>query len=425
MTTSTFWRKTLALALWSSLLGPAFGQNSAQKNALQYKFSVTDYNSLDARYRRGTTRFLHPDDVNYAAELGYVRYLNSSVNLGTALRIGGIDAYINDSTRLRNHLFAGLDVLGYYKFNNGYILPENSLFSPYLLLGVGGKWMQYRQTVDNVSNTVQRGDLQLPMGLGANIRLAQQFHLQIQAEFRPSLLIGQHNLNLSMGFVWTLGKPQTSVTPQEPKLSDRDKDGIKDEDDACPEVAGLAEFQGCPDTDGDGISDAQDLCPQQTGPKATNGCPDTDGDGLSDQEDECPKEAGPKENKGCPLKAEIKTEDLSILKEAMDNVQFETGSAKLLPSSVGVLDKVADLLQRYPTYQLKIYGHTDNAGGTSANLTLSQNRAKTCYEYLIQQGVAAPRLSYKGFGETKPIVPNNTVENRAKNRRVEFILEKP
>jgi hypothetical protein len=64
---------------------------------------------------------------------------------------------------------------------------------------------------------------------------------------------------------------------------DTDGDGIYDKDDACPEVAGLAQFNGCPDTDGDGIQDSEDACPEVAGLAAFNGCPDTDGDGIADK----------------------------------------------------------------------------------------------------------------------------------------------
>jgi hypothetical protein len=81
---------------------------------------------------------------------------------------------------------------------------------------------------------------------------------------------------------------------------DTDGDGIFDKDDACPDVAGLKEFNGCPDTDGDGIQDSADSCPDVAGLAALNGCPDTDGDGIADKDDECPNEAGPVSLKGCP-----------------------------------------------------------------------------------------------------------------------------
>ncbi|MCK5677639.1 MAG: thrombospondin type 3 repeat-containing protein, partial [Flavobacteriaceae bacterium] len=82
---------------------------------------------------------------------------------------------------------------------------------------------------------------------------------------------------------------------------DTDGDGVKDKDDACPEIAGLEQFNGCPDTDGDGVQDSKDACPDVAGLTALNGCPDTDGDGVMDSKDDCPNEAGLIENKGCPL----------------------------------------------------------------------------------------------------------------------------
>ena len=81
---------------------------------------------------------------------------------------------------------------------------------------------------------------------------------------------------------------------------DTDGDKIIDKDDACPDVAGLAAFNGCPDTDGDGVADKDDKCPDVAGLKSMMGCPDTDGDGVTDASDKCPKEKGPKENAGCP-----------------------------------------------------------------------------------------------------------------------------
>jgi outer membrane protein OmpA-like peptidoglycan-associated protein len=84
--------------------------------------------------------------------------------------------------------------------------------------------------------------------------------------------------------------------------NDRDKDGVPDKKDRCPDTPGLKKFQGCPDSDGDGIPDDQDACPNEAGPAATNGCPDKDGDGVPDKDDRCPDQAGTKELQGCPDK---------------------------------------------------------------------------------------------------------------------------
>jgi outer membrane protein OmpA-like peptidoglycan-associated protein len=81
---------------------------------------------------------------------------------------------------------------------------------------------------------------------------------------------------------------------------DKDKDGIADENDACPEIPGVASAGGCPDRDGDTVADGKDACPDDPGDPALDGCPDTDGDGIADVNDSCPHKAGPKATGGCP-----------------------------------------------------------------------------------------------------------------------------
>ena len=95
--------------------------------------------------------------------------------------------------------------------------------------------------------------------------------------------------------------PEVAGLKQFNGCPDTDGDGIVDGSDACPDVAGLAALNGCPDTDGDGIADKDDACPEVAGLAALKGCPDTDGDGIADKDDKCPTEAGPKENGGCPI----------------------------------------------------------------------------------------------------------------------------
>lgn len=102
------------------------------------------------------------------------------------------------------------------------------------------------------------------------------------------------------------------------------------------------------------------------------------------------------------------------------NVFFATGSAALLPASRGELDRLAQLLRDNPKIKIQINGHTDNVGSDTDNLTLSENRAKAVYDYLVDKGIPAARLRYKGFGENKPIDTNETEEGRQNNRRTEF-----
>jgi OmpA-OmpF porin, OOP family len=230
---------------------------------------------------------------------------------------------------------------------------------------------------------------------------------------------------------------------------DTDNDGVADKSDACPDKAGAARFQGCPDTDGDGIKDsddkcptqagttenggcpqndrdrdgivdASDFCPDEAGVASARGCPDTDGDGIRDAIDKCPTVAGPATSAGCPGISEA---DKKVLEAAIYGVQFETAKSAFKNESYAILDQVVDVMNRYPTANLTISGHTDSQGNDASNQRLSENRAKACYDYFVKKGIAASRLKYAGFGETKPVGDNNTVEGRAKNRRVEFDLK--
>ena len=108
-----------------------------------------------------------------------------------------------------------------------------------------------------------------------------------------------------------------------------------------------------------------------------------------------------------------------------DRIEFETGNAVLLPKSWPVLDQVAGTLVKGPHIQLvEIQGHTDDTGDEGKNLMLSENRAKSVRAYLIMKGVAAERLSVRGFGTRVPLGNNATPEGREKNRRVEFRIVK-
>jgi outer membrane protein OmpA-like peptidoglycan-associated protein len=200
-------------------------------------------------------------------------------------------------------------------------------------------------------------------------------------------------------------------------IADRDGDGVPDDIDKCPDEKGSAETMGCPDTDGDGVIDKEDRCPTKPGLKIYYGCPDTDGDGIDDSRDKCPNTPGTVANDGCP---ELKKEDKKTLDVAMQAVQFQTGSAILKTESNIVLSQIGDILNRYPDFNMVISGHTDNTGSSVANQSLSERRAKACYDFLIKNGVSSARLSFSGYGESRPISSNETEKGKMLNRRVEF-----
>lgn len=103
------------------------------------------------------------------------------------------------------------------------------------------------------------------------------------------------------------------------------------------------------------------------------------------------------------------------------SIQFESRAARILPESFYVLDAVVDILLRNPQVkQMRVEGHTDNVGGAAFNLNLSEDRAQSIMQYLIEKGVEPSRLTGEGFGLTKPIADNKTEAGRARNRRVQF-----
>lgn len=108
----------------------------------------------------------------------------------------------------------------------------------------------------------------------------------------------------------------------------------------------------------------------------------------------------------------------------LNNVNFATAQTEPLPESYNELDNLVQLLNTNPTLEVAIYGHTDNVGSASSNLSLSEKRAAAIKNYLIGKGIAANRLASQGFGETKPTDSNETEEGRARNRRTEFSVQK-
>ena len=212
---------------------------------------------------------------------------------------------------------------------------------------------------------------------------------------------------------------------------DADGDGVSDRRDNCPDTpaGAVVDASGCPlDGDGDGVFDGIDRCPD-TPSGATvdaNGCPiDSDGDGVFDGIDRCPG-TGPGlrvDRDGCPIEVtEKETELLDTGMIRLSDVNFETGKSEIRPDSYATLDVVGQLLSKWPQLQIEIGGHTDSRGTSEMNERLSQERAQAVLDYLLGKfpGLESSQYTVRGYGESAPIVPNNSALNMAKNRRVEF-----
>lgn len=402
-------------------------QHINQKNAIGLKLMLLDYTTV---YDGQLGDFRNLDN---GLEISYSRNITRNINLYIPLRLGVVTPYLNPVSV--NTVSADLQVQ--YQ-----LWKESSRIIPYAL--AGGSF---------VHENVNGSHWQIPVGAGIDIVLSDMLSLNIQSEYRHSFAGSRNNIQTGVGFKVLLGKsfrdrdgdgipdhmdacPDTPGDATAAGCPDRDGDGIADHLDACPDIFGEATAQGCPDRDGDSVADFEDLCPDEFGDVSNAGCPlttivevkenkievndplmDSDGDGIPDIDDKCPYERGPAWNRGCP---EIKEEDQQILEDAMKEVQFDINKATLRPQSFKILDQIVDLMKRYPEYYIVINGHTDNTGSAAFNQKLSEQRARTCYDYLRDKGVSPQKMSYRGYGQTKPIYSNDTETGRALNRRVEF-----
>ncbi|MEO5638555.1 MAG: OmpA family protein, partial [Chitinophagaceae bacterium] len=187
-------------------------------------------------------------------------------------------------------------------------------------------------------------------------------------------------------------------------VPDTDNDGVNDEADKCPSVAGLAKYSGCPipDTDNDGVNDEADKCPSVAGLAKYSGCPipDTDNDGINDEADKCPDIAGSADNNGCPI---IKEEIKKQVNYAAENIFFLTNSAQLLSKSFKPLQTVAEVLKANPELMLSVDGYTDNTGTEAANLAVSAKRALAVKDFLVKNGIEPGRIVTNGYGQTNPV----------------------
>lgn len=327
-----------------------------------------------------------------------------------------------------------------FNFN---ILDKQAYFcSPYLFAGISGSHhpIYFGATV--------------PLGAGLNFNLTKNHDLFLNLESAYKVAATSHDQNHlqhSIGFVYWYKpgykEPKAEVWAPEiiaaAKVKDMDGDGIEDAVDKCPTIAGMAQFDGCPDSDGDGIGDADDHCPLVAGVAQFKGCPDTDGDGIADNEDKCPYVAGPADRGGCPIPdrdgdgfndqvdkcpdaysktndgcPEVKAEVIHQVEKAAKAIYFESGKATIKKTSFKSLDLVAKLLKEDGSLFADIEGHTDNMKAKAyTNLDLSQRRADAVKQYLVNKGISADRLSAKGYGDAQPVASNDTAAGRAQNRR--------
>jgi outer membrane protein OmpA-like peptidoglycan-associated protein len=149
-------------------------------------------------------------------------------------------------------------------------------------------------------------------------------------------------------------------------------------------------------------------------------CPDQDHDGLPDQADRCPEVAGPMDNWGCPAYKKLVVHADKL--ELKEKLYFAWDQAALQDESFSVLDEVVQALNDNKGFRVQVEGHASSDGGDEHNQTLSERRADAVLDYLVVHGIDKGRLFSKGFGSSVPRDTNTTMAGRENNRRVEFVV---
>lgn len=222
------------------------------------------------------------------------------------------------------------------------------------------------------------------------------------------------------------------------KLNDRDYDGIADDKDKCPDISGPVTNQGCPidDKDGDGVVDAKDKCPYEYGPPSNDGCPisDRDGDGIIDNKDRCPDVFGSVLNEGCPtgnisgsMSQSLAPDRIIPGKNGNDTtvyVVYFNFNQYDLDISFNVVNRLKDYLKANTEYKCQLIGHTDLEGDTEYNLKLSAKRVEIVRNYFMSYYIDKSRISTGFFGKQQPAIKTVDKNIGWRNRRVEVRLFK-
>jgi len=276
-------------------------------------------------------------------------------------------------------------------------------WSPYLLFGVG---MQHVEE-ENLTSTDKRSDRNksAKVGLGlqsnpAHRRSAVRAEVAYRRDFDDNNSQSKSNggnkdafndVLASVSLVLPLGAPpasastNTSPAPPPPALGTLPQRQLAQSTPVvAPKVAHCSEL----DDDGDGVNNCNDRCPNSA-----------------------PNEFVGPDGCAAPRAVEFK------------GVHFDFNRDILNAEAVAVLDEAAEILKRYPGLQVEVVGHTDNIGKNVVNQRLSERRARTVYNYLVNKGVDPSRLiGPRGYGKSQPVASNDTRAGRAQNRRTELIM---
>lgn len=297
--------------------------------------------------------------------LGQMRQSGFGFELSLASDIFETDS--NNGTDFYRYAL-GLDVI--YAFNTAEGDDPRDSWSPYLLIGGGAAYN------DTFPDDRDDYDFYANAGIGMTSPSLNKYGMKIRLDLRyvydnfESAYDEEYKANLGIEF------PLFG----EPKVVEKIVEQVK--------VVEVEKDSGLRDSDGDGIIDNKDNCPNTPAGVRVDG-------------------------EGCPLGGVV----------ALDGVTFEFNGDRLRPDAATILNDASEVLARYPEMLVEVAGHTDSIGGDAYNQTLSQRRAESVRQYLVNKGISAERLTAVGYGESEPRATNDTEEGRELNRRVELRIQ--
>ncbi len=288
----------------------------------------------------------------------------------------------------------GLGLMGRYHFSDGTSLR------PFLGMGLG--YLDHNGS--GAASGVDSSDLMLNLSAGLRKTVTDRVSFITEVKYRLDTddYTGTSNsyddFLYSMGLSFALGEAKSAkmsdpIVEPAPQL-DSDGDGVSDQTDRCPNTpAGMpVDMYGCHSVDGD-----------------------DDNDGVMNSKDKCPnsRPGAVVDADGCEVQVVIE----------LQGVNFDLDKATLKPESIAILNAAVKTMGDHGTLIVEVAGHTDSTASEAYNQNLSERRAKVVYNYLVDKGVAADRMTWKGYGELSPIATNDTEEGRAKNRRTELVIQ--
>jgi len=327
-------------------------------------------------------------ESDFGLGLGLGKFLNEKWSLDFELDTASFDAEDTGGSVSQT----GLGLMARYHFNGG------SSMRPFL--GMGAGYLDHNGS--GAARGVDSSDFMLNLSAGIRKSMTERVSFISEVKYRLDTddytgtassyddYLFSMGLNIALGAA-TKAMPAAEIVEPAPQL-DSDGDGVSDLKDRCPNTpAGMTvDAYGCHDgdDDNDGVKNSMDKCPNTR----IGAVVDAD---------------------GCEVQVVIE----------LQGVYFDTDKATLKSESIVILDAAVATLGTHGTIAVEVGGHTDSRASEAYNQDLSERRAKVVYDYLVDHGIAADRMTWKGFGELSPIATNDTAEGKAQNRRTELLIQ--